>query len=97
MGEHGDHAGCSMCRGHEWGLAFCMQFAMPGYIIVLLDSMSFWYRSRQMSKSHLKIELYLCTVSRGAEASAMQHYAHHLVDAEASKPRKDGCNNAMGA
>ena len=62
-------------RGCEWGLAFCMGFAMPGYIIVPLDSTTFWYRLHQMSKSHLKIELYLCAVSRGTGAPAMQHYS----------------------
>ena len=96
-GEHGDCAGRSMCRGCEWGLAFYMRFAMPGYIIVLPDSTSFRYRSRRMSKSHLKIELYLCAVSRGAGVPAMQRYAHHLIDAEASRPRKDRCKNAVGA
>ena len=73
--------GMARVRGREWGLAFCMRFAMPGYIIVLPDSTTFRYRSRRMSKSHLKIELYLCAVSRGAGAPAMQCYAHRLVDA----------------
>ena len=96
-GEHGDGAGHGMCRGHEWGLAFCMWFAMPGYIIVLPDSTTFWYRLRWMSKSHLKIELDLCAVSRGAGAPAMQCYARCLIDAEALRPKKDGCKSAAGA
>ena len=33
VGEHGDCVGHGTCRGREWGLAFCMWFAMPGYII----------------------------------------------------------------
>ena len=41
VGEHGDRVGHGMCRGCEWGLAFCMWFAMPGYIIMLPDSTSF--------------------------------------------------------
>ena len=94
-GEHGDCAGRGACRGHEWGLAFCMWFAMPGYILMLLDSTSFQYRSHWMSKSHLKIKLYLCTVSRRVGVPAMQCYTHCLVDAEASRPRKDGCKNAV--
>ena len=96
-GEYGDGAGCSTCRGREWGLAFCMWFAMPGYIIVLLDSTTFWYRSCRMSKSHLKINLYLCAVSRGTGAPAMQCYARRLIDAEALRPRKDGCKSTVGA
>ena len=48
-GGHGDSAGHGVCRGREWGLAFCMWSAMPRYIIVLPDSMSFRYRSCQMS------------------------------------------------
>ena len=96
-GEHGDCAGSGMCRGHEWGLAFCMRFMMPGYIIMLLDSTTFRYRLCQMSKSHLKIELYLCAVSRGTGVPAMQHYACRLIDAEASRPKKDGCKSAVGA
>ena len=78
------------------GLTFCMWPAMPGYIIVPPDSMSFQYRSCQMSKSHLEIKLYLCAVCRGAWAPAMQRYARRLIDAEASRPRKGGWKSAMG-
>ena len=34
-----------MCGEREWGLTFHMWSAMPGYIIVPPDSMSFQYRS----------------------------------------------------
>ena len=95
-GEHGNGAGGGMCRGHAWGLAFCMWFTMPGYIIVLPDSTTFWYRLCWMSKSHLKIELYLCAVSRGTGAPAMQCYTCCLIDTKALRPKKDGCKSAVG-
>ena len=96
MGQCGDGAGCSVCRECEWALTFCMRSVMLGYIIVPPDSMSFWYRSCQVLKSHLKIKLHLCTISRGTQAPAMQCYTCRLIDADALRPRKDGCKSAMG-
>ena len=89
--------GRGVCREREWGLTFCMWSAMPRYIIMLPDSTSFRYRSRQMLKSHLKIELHLCAGSRGTWAPAMQRYTRCLVDAKALRPRKDKGKSATGA